>query len=101
MARPETPRTSLPADTPLMPASFEHLLEPVGLASVFADQRGTIPCEIAEFSDRHWRHKASRTSPCSSSGAIQTQSLTSVFRPGTCAICAALASTHVNASSSR
>src|SRR2546426_9910541 len=37
---------------------FEHLLEPIGLAGVLADQRGAIAREITQFSDRRWRHKA-------------------------------------------
>jgi hypothetical protein len=42
---------------------LEQLLGSIGLTGVLADQRGVIARGIAEFSDRHWRHKASPHEP--------------------------------------
>jgi hypothetical protein len=76
---------------------FEHLLEPIGLAGMLADQRGAVAREISELADRCWRQSFPARAHAPAVAQSRRPSLTSVFRPGTCA---ALASTHVNASSS-
>lgn len=52
-------------------------------AGPFLRQGLPVAGHISQFADRRWWDEAPRKSPCSSSWAIQAQSCTSVFLPGT------------------
>ena len=71
---------------------LQHQLQPDRLPGPVAHQLHPVPGQHPQPADRRRRHERRRNSPCSSSCAIHSASRTSVLRPGTAFMCAALSS---------
>jgi hypothetical protein len=80
--------------------ALEQLERAVPLRGQRARQRLAVADQVAQHPDLGRRHEAGAHSPCRTRSAVHSASFTSVLRPGTLRMCAALPTIRVKAPSS-